>query len=99
VAPWPSGRGILSGILFGGLSVLRASATHAAGGARAGGIVAGKRGEECPEGQAFPPRATLPGEARDCGGTAGRESACSGPVRGSTATLAKRLPRDGDVRS
>jgi hypothetical protein len=41
VAPCPSVRGILTGILSGVLSVLRASATHVVGGTRVGGTVAG----------------------------------------------------------
>ena len=41
VAPWSSVPGILTGMRLGILSVLRASATHAAGGARVGGTVAG----------------------------------------------------------
>ena len=41
VAPCSSVPGILTGILSGVLSILRASATHGAGGARAGGTVAG----------------------------------------------------------
>ena len=40
-APCSSVPGILMGILSGVLSVLRASATHGAGGARVGGTVAG----------------------------------------------------------
>jgi hypothetical protein len=46
-------------------------------------------------GRAFPPRATLPGETRDCWGAARREPACGGPVKGSAAILAGRLSRDG----
>ena len=41
VAPCSSVPGILTSILSGVLSVLRASATHGAGGARVGGTVAG----------------------------------------------------------
>ena len=41
VAPSSSVPGILTGMRLGILSVLRASATHAAGGARVGGTVAG----------------------------------------------------------
>jgi hypothetical protein len=41
VAPCPSLPSILTGMMLGVLSVLRASATHAAGGARVGGTVAG----------------------------------------------------------
>ena len=41
VAPCSSVHGILMGMRLGILSVLRASATHAAGGARVGGTVAG----------------------------------------------------------
>ena len=41
VAPWSSVPGILTGMRLGILLVLRASATHAAKGARVGGTVAG----------------------------------------------------------
>ena len=41
VAPCSSVPGILTGMRLGILSVLRASATHAVGGARVGGTVAG----------------------------------------------------------
>ena len=41
VAPCSSVPGILTGMWFGILSVLRASAIHVAGGARVGGTVAG----------------------------------------------------------
>ena len=78
------------------LSVLRASATHAAGGAREGETMARTWGEGCPEEQAFPPPATLHAESRDCGGVASRELACGGPVWVSVATLVGRLSKDGD---
>jgi hypothetical protein len=95
VAPCSSVPGILTGILSSVLSILRASATHVAGGARVGGTVAGTQGEDCPKGQAVPPRVALPGETRDCWGAAHRKPSCGGPVQGSTAMLAKRLSRNG----
>ena len=54
MAPCPSVRGILLGILVGVLSILRASATHAAGSARAGGIVWERRERTVPRGEPSP---------------------------------------------
>ena len=66
------------------------------GGARGGGTVRWqqeRRERTVPRDMPPPPRATMLRETRDCGGTAGQEPACGGPVWGSAAVLAFRLSR------